>query len=96
VVFAGAFVAVLLMNLLDIGGLLTSIAVGIAVCVSFMLVLLAVQHRRGPPDGKAGAPIGGPAFVGAVLCCRRAGPTGSQRARVSAGPPSGADLVRAV
>jgi hypothetical protein len=36
------------MNLLDIGGLLTSIAVGIAVCVSLMLVLLAVQHKRGP------------------------------------------------
>jgi hypothetical protein len=49
VIFAGAFVAGLLINLLDIGGLLASMAVGVAVCLTFILVLLVVRSRgRGP------------------------------------------------
>lgn len=47
VILAGAVVAGILINILDLG-LLASIAVGVAVCVSFVLVLLAVQHKRGP------------------------------------------------
>ncbi|MDQ3571213.1 MAG: hypothetical protein M3396_11470 [Actinomycetota bacterium] len=48
VIFGGIFVAVLLLHFLDIDGFLASIAVCVAVSVSFYLLLLAVQHRRGP------------------------------------------------
>ena len=47
VIFAGAFVAGILIGILDLGHL-AGIGVGIAVGVSLMLVLLAVQHKRGP------------------------------------------------
>jgi Flp pilus assembly protein TadB len=47
VIFAGAFVAGILIGILDLG-LLVAIGVGVAVGVSLMLVLLAVQHKRGP------------------------------------------------
>ncbi len=48
VLFAGAFVAGILIYILDLG-LLASMAVGVAVCVTFILSLLAVRSRsRGP------------------------------------------------
>jgi hypothetical protein len=47
VIFAGAFVAGILIGILDLG-LLAGIGVGVAVGVSLMLVLLAAQHKRGP------------------------------------------------
>ncbi len=49
VIFAAAFVAGLLINFLHIGGLLVSIAVGVAVCLTFTLVLLAVRRRSRRP-----------------------------------------------
>lgn len=45
--YAVIFVAGLLIGILDLG-LPGAIGVGVAIGVSLMLVLLTVQHRRGP------------------------------------------------